>query len=211
MIEWTLEDVEVANKVNPNNFFIPSLNERKSQKKGDLVRLHFILVNPKDDEPRAERMWVEITETKLFSRKYVGVLTNQPAYIKTLNIGDTIEFEARHIAQTIIKKDDSHWIDSSEKMALVSKMCMESGNTIRFLYREKADREQDSGWRMFTGLESDEYNNDSSNIRIVNVGYLIEKDPTLLEPLKGGFGSVYERDKKNKPWRKVEDWNPPNE
>ncbi len=96
-------------------------------------------------------------------------------------------------------------------MALISKMCMENGNTIRFLYREKADREQDSGWRMFTGLESDEYNNDPSNIRIVNVGYLLDKDTTLLEPLQGGFGSVYERDEKNKPWRKVENWNPPEE
>ncbi len=44
---------------------------------------------------------------------------------------------------------------------------MESGNRIRFLYREKADRGQDSGWRMFIGLESDEYNNDLSNIELL--------------------------------------------
>lgn len=136
MIDWILEDVEVTNKMNPNSFFIPSLNERKSQKKGDLVRLHFMLNNPKEDEPRTERMWVKITETKLFGRKYVGVLTNQPAYIKALNVGDRIEFEVRHIAQTIIKNDDLRRIDSREKMALVSKMYMEGGNTIRFMYRE---------------------------------------------------------------------------
>lgn len=211
MADWTLEDVEVASKKNPSGFFIPLINERESQKKGDLVKLHFMLNNLKEDEPRAERMWVEITETKLSCGKYAGVLTNQPAYIKTINVGDRVEFEARHIAQTIIKKGDPRWIDSSEKMALVSKMCMENGNIIRFLYREKPDREQDSGWRMFTGLESEEYNNDSDNIRFVNVGYLIAKDPTLLHPLKGDLGSVYERDEKDKPWRKVEDWNPPDD
>lgn len=209
MADWSLEDVEAVNKKNPNDFFIPLSEERKSQKKGDLVRLHFLLNNPKEDEPRAERMWVEITEAKL--GKYAGVLTNQPACIKSINAGDKIEFEARHIAQTIIKKGDPRWIDSSEKMALVSKMCVEDGNIIRFLYREKPDREQDSGWRMFTGLESEEYNNAPGNIRLVKVGYLLDKDPTLLQPLKGGQGSVYEREEKDKPWQKVEDWSPPDE
>jgi hypothetical protein len=209
MTDWKLEDVEVANRVNPNGFFIPSLNERKSQKKGDMVRLHFMLSDPKEDEPRAERIWVEIIETKLFAKKYVGILTNKPAYIKSLSVGDRIEFEVRHIAQTIIKKNDPRWIDSGEKMALVSKMCMENGNIIRFLYREEPDNEQDSGWRMFTGLESDEYNSDSKNISLLNIYYLLDKDPTLLKPLKGDYGSAYERNEKDKPWRKVEDWSPP--
>ena len=54
------------------SFFIPSLNERQEQKKGDLVRLHFILNNPSESSPRAEKMWVEIAEKKLFSKKYIG-------------------------------------------------------------------------------------------------------------------------------------------
>ena len=43
MSGWKLEDVESVNKENPNTFFIPSLEERSSQKKGDLVRLHFLI------------------------------------------------------------------------------------------------------------------------------------------------------------------------
>lgn len=69
MSGWKLEDIESVNKENPNTFFIPSLKERSSQKKGDLVRIHFLLTNPKDGEPRAERMWVEISRKKMFGKK----------------------------------------------------------------------------------------------------------------------------------------------
>src|SRR5690242_11880901 len=132
-MEWMLEDVERANELSPNSFFIPSLKERKEQKKGDLVRLHFIIINPEEESPRAERMWVEITGKKLLSNKYVGILTNQPEYLKTLNAGNTIEFEARHIARTIIKKSNPFWLEIGEKMAVVSKKCLEEGNIIRWM------------------------------------------------------------------------------
>ncbi|WP_271814644.1 DUF2185 domain-containing protein [Clostridium beijerinckii] len=206
MSGWKLEDVESVNKENPNTFFISSLKERSSQKKGDLVRLHFLLTNPKDGEPRAERMWVEILRKKMFSKKYIGILTNIPVYIKDLNIGDEIEFEPKHIARTFIKKEDSRWLEIEEKKALVSKKCMEDNVTICWLYREKADKVEDSGWRMFSGDEDEEYTNNPDNIRVISVGYLLDKDPTLLEIVKSEIGSAYERENKDASWKKVEDW-----
>lgn len=211
MKTWELEDVEKTAKMNADTFFIPSLEERNNQRKGDMVRLHFVLKNPKDEEPRAERMWVEIINDKNLWGKYVGLLTNEPIFVKDLKIGDKIEFYSKHIAQTIIKKDDERWIDSAEQMALVSKKCLEKNGVIRFLYREKADREQDSGWRMFSGEENEEYSNDPQNIQIKKVGYLLDEDPTLLEPLKGSFGSAFERTDKGQQWKKVEDWEPAKE
>ncbi|RYY52099.1 MAG: DUF2185 domain-containing protein, partial [Chitinophagaceae bacterium] len=35
-----------------------------------------------------------------------------------------------------------------------------------FLYREKRAQPEDSGWRIFTGLESEEYNDNPDNIGI---------------------------------------------
>lgn len=206
MSEWKLEDVEIVNKEYPNSFFIPSFTERSTQKIGDLVRLHFLLNNPKGGEPRAERMWVEILDVKMSGEKYIGILTNMPVYIKDLNIGDEIEFEPKHIARTFIKKEDSSWLDIAEKKALVSKMCMEDNGIIRWLYREEADREEDSGWRMFSGEENEEYTDNPDNIRIVSVGYLLDKDPTLLEIIKDEISSAYERPNKETPWEKIEEW-----
>lgn len=204
MKEWKLEDVETTNREYPNSFFIPTLDERTSQKEGALVRLHFQLNNPQENEPRAERMWVEISETKMFGQRYKGILTNQPACIKGLNIGDEIEFEAKNIAQIYIRKEDPMWSDIGDKKALVSKMCMEDNAVICWIYREEADRDIDSGWRVFSGEESEEYIDNPNNIRLVNVSYLFDKDPTLREVMKGEVGSAYEREDKDKPWEKVE-------
>ncbi|MGV3504715.1 MAG: immunity protein Imm33 domain-containing protein [Adhaeribacter sp.] len=207
MKSWELENIEITAKENPETFFIPSKEERDRQKVGDEVRLHFIIKNQQEDEPQAERMWVCITRKKGLFSNYKGVLTNRPLYIKDLVEGDEIEFSSKHIAQTIIRKDSPYWIDSAEQSALVSNKCLEPGGVIRFLYREATDRKEDSGWRMFSGLEDDDYANNEENISIVNIGFLLDKDPMLLVPLKGEVGAVFEREDKDKPWQVVKDWN----
>jgi len=208
MKSWELENVVEASKKNQDSFFIPTKTRRENQKINSEVRLHFILNQPEKNEPRAERLWVKITKEKSFLSKYKGQLINSPLYIKELKIGDEIEFDSSNIAQIIMQKDDLEWIDSAEKMALVSKMCLDKEETNRFLYREKPDREEDSGWRLFTGHENDDYSNNPANIQIMNVGYLLNKDPSLLEPLKGECGSVFERVSIHSQRKKVTDWSP---
>jgi hypothetical protein len=201
----SLEDVERTAKQYPDTFFIPSEEERKSQKVGASVRLHFLLKNPSDDEPRAERMWVTVTQEQGFLRPYKGTLENVPAFIEDLKPGEEVTFRSCHIAQTLIKKGDPRWIDSANMKALVSALCLEKDEVVRFLYRHQADNDIDSGWRMFTGHETPEYTDDPKNIRIVEVGFMLDRDPSLLEPLKGGIGSVFERKDKDVPWHKVTD------
>jgi hypothetical protein len=75
--------------------------------------------------------------------------------------------------------------------------------------REKPDREEDSGWRLFSGQESDEETNDPANIRNCNVYWLSDWDPTLIGVFrKGKAGNAFERRKKEYPWQLVEDWEP---
>jgi uncharacterized protein YegJ (DUF2314 family) len=99
-----LEDVEKKARENPEKFFIPSGEERKSQRVGDSVRLHFRLKNPSADEPRAERMWVTITQEQGFLKPYKGLLESSPVCIEDLEQGAEVTFKPCHIAQTIIKK-----------------------------------------------------------------------------------------------------------
>lgn len=203
-----LQNVEEAAKQNKDSFFIPSVEDRFNQEPGDMVRLHFFVKDADINDPRAERMWVEVTERTSNPIKYRGFLTNQPFCIEDLNPGDEIEFEPKHIARIIIKKSDPRWIGINEDMAFVSAMCFESGEYVRFLYREKVDREGDSGWRMFTGHETQEYTDDPQNTRLIEVGWMLDRDSSLLEVLKGDFGSVFERQTLNSNWVKVTDWSP---
>ncbi len=203
-----LENVEKEAAKRPDIFFIPSDKERKNMKVGDPVRLHFILDNPAEDEPRAERMWVTVTRERGVFTPYKGILESSPTSIDDLKSGDEITFNACHIAQTIIKVDSPEWIDSGEFKAIVSKMCFEKGECVRFLYREQPDNDEDSGWRVFTGTETDDYVDDPDNFLFMNVGYLLNKDPSLLEPLKEDIGAVFERQEKDEPWERVTDWEP---
>jgi hypothetical protein len=87
-------------------------------------------------------------------------------------------------------------------------MCFASGECVRFIYREVADETEDSGWRMFTGHETEEYNADPKNIRLVEVGYMLARDPSLSQLLKEDVGAAFERTTKDEPWKKVTDWTP---
>ena len=203
-----LENVEETARANPDTFLIPPLSERRNRRVGDSVRLHVLLDDPAEGEPRAERMWVTFTQRRNLFRPYRGTLENRPAYIGALSVGDEVVFKPCHIARTIIKKGDPRSIDSAEQKALVSGICFDEGECVRFLYREEADRGEDSGWRMFTGHESEDYSNDAKNVRIVDVGWMLDKDPSLLEPLKHGVGVAFERSDSGSRWQLLDDWKP---
>ena len=203
-----LENVEEIARQHPETFFLPAGEERNSQKVGASVRLHFLLENPSEGEPEAERMWVTVTQEQGFLRPYKGTLENAPVFIEDLQPGAEVTFKPCHIAQTIIKKGDPRWIDSANLKALVSEMCFEQGEVVRFLYREKPDNKEDSGWRMFTGHEPPDYLDDPKNTRVPAVGFMLDRDPSLLEPLKEGIGAVFEREDKAAPWHRVTDWSP---
>ena len=206
--DWELEDVEPCAQAHADTFFLPALTERTTQRVGDLVRLHFILRTPASDAPRAERMWVEITHALADDGRYRGVLTNVPGFIKDIRQGDELAFEPRHIARIMIKKDDPRWVECAEQKAMVSAMAFAAGELVRFAYREKPDRLDDSGWRMFTGHEGEGYVDDQGNIRLCVVGWLLDKDPSLDFFIREPVGAVFERRADHEPWARVTDWNP---
>ena len=208
MSSWELENVEQAAAANPDSFFIPSAAERRAQQVGDVVRLHFVLLQEGPDLPRAERMWVEIAERSGDPPRYIGVLTNQPRSIHSLAPGDRIPFGPEHIARTIIKPTDPRWFEAAEKSAIVSRMVFEDGESVLWMYREPADREDDSGWRLFTGRETPEDLDDAANGRICNVAWLVDRDPSLDPPIRAAVGTAFERTSREAPWREILDWNP---
>ncbi|PBI87448.1 hypothetical protein BSF41_28850 [Flavobacterium sp. ACN2] len=89
---------------------------------------------------------------------------------------------------------------------MVSKMIVDQNIKPRFLYREKRARSEDSGWRIFTGFESEEYTDDPNNIGIYSASTILKIDPSLENILLKGIGSVYERADDNSDWYKVTDF-----
>lgn len=58
-----------------------------------------------DDETRAEYLWVEVTEVS--GPDYCGLLDNQPHYIRGLDHGAAVRFDARHIAGVLYRDKKS--------------------------------------------------------------------------------------------------------
>jgi len=70
---------------------------------------------------------------------------------------------------------------------MVSKMITEGHKKPMFMYRDKRSRPEDSGWRIFSGYESDEYTNDPKNVGIYNPSTILAIDSSIAELLlKGG-------------------------
>lgn len=203
---WSLENVETRAQKYGESFFIPSRAERSGQEPGRRVRLHFLLAAPELGEPRVERLWVEIVNTKDAGSRYEGSLVVQPAYIKNLNCGDQIEFGAEHIAQTIMIHNDRQGLQYADQLALVSALCLEPGESFCCICRENPECDEDSGWRIFTGREPSGYAEECSNIRLIEIGCLLAKDASLFEVFRvGGIGSAFKRSRPGQSWQKVKD------
>lgn len=89
---------------------------------------------------------------------------------------------------------------------MVSKMVVEENMKPRFLYREKRSSAQDSGWRIFTGFESEEYTDNPDNTGIYDASIILKIDPSLENILLKGIGSVYEREEDDSDWYRVTDF-----
>jgi hypothetical protein len=89
---------------------------------------------------------------------------------------------------------------------MVSKMVVDENIKPRFMYREKRTRPEDSGWRIFTGLETEEYNENPDNIGIYNPSTILKIDSSIENILLKGIGSVYERAGDDSEWYKVTDF-----
>jgi len=89
---------------------------------------------------------------------------------------------------------------------MVSKMVVDENIKPRFMYREKRTQPEDSGWRIFTGFESEEYTDDPDNVGIYNPSTILRIDPSIQEILLKGVGSVYEKSEDDLEWLSVHDF-----
>ena len=185
-IGYSLEDVQAKHQKNPRHFLIPSQEEINQLKMGDQVRLIFVLDTVLENGCRAERMWVELTEIR--DGKFKGRLTNQPAYITSIQLGDELDFAREHIASLMLPQLNL----DTQKGAMITKDCF-LRREINWAIHDEPHHPQDSGWQFFTGYESQEDLDDPSKITIISLEDALEMEPLLETVLdKNGEAYVYQ-------------------
>lgn len=78
------------NKLHPDTFEIPSLEDKELIEPGDFAKLIF-----DGGDFGTERMWVQVTAN--YGMTLTGTLANEPFMIPGLIHGDQIEFKPKHI------------------------------------------------------------------------------------------------------------------
>ncbi|MGO4293563.1 immunity protein Imm33 domain-containing protein [Chitinophaga sp. RAB17] len=195
---YYIQDVTIDAAKNPRHFTIPTENELANLKVGEKVRLFFVFNFPTDDGCRAERMWVELSETN--GDKLKGYLTNQPHYIKDLSIGEVIEFEKKHIATTIIKRN----FDEKKKAIITRKALTEK--EVNWLMLGEPNNPEDSGWQLFYGDEDESYLNDYKNAAIITLEEVLSFEPRLEKAFMSNH-RAFEWDADENDFTEVHDFN----
>ena len=68
------------------------------------------------------------------------------------------------------------------------------GKKVGYCYREKPDGQYpDSGWRFFSGEESDAYANDVEHVGVYTLNTICNYDPDIIPLLTAPFGTAYAR------------------
>ncbi|UUO07802.1 DUF2185 domain-containing protein [Blastopirellula sp. J2-11] len=68
------------------------------------------------------------------------------------------------------------------------------GMPVGYMYREPPDNEGDSGWRFFSGDETDEYVDQASNLEVYDVNTIANYDRDVMPFLSSPIGSAYARE-----------------
>ncbi|WP_281991673.1 immunity protein Imm33 domain-containing protein [Aquimarina aggregata] len=194
---WRLTDSEELALENKYTFYKPSREITKNLKVGNIVKLTFEFDSSNSEHPSAERMWVQITEIN--EEKFKGILDNHPFYLHELYAGDEINFEHRHIIAHDLELSEPNLVDKYYDRCFVTNKVLYDNAPINYIYREepmKKDPERDyvdTGWRILSGDEPDEYMNNSENLSLVSLGAVLSKDDSFIELLESEIGTSFER------------------
>lgn len=192
MPSWSLKDADAIADANKYTFYKPRRELIAKVKPGEVVKLMFGFESDRPDTPEAERMWVLVDRVYADGR-FEGRLNNEPEWITDLEIEDRVDFNAAHIIDT--EHDDTdNLVRRYQDRCLVTKRILEDGCKVGYLYREAAEAEQDSGWRITANDESAEYMSEADNCRLVSVGAVLALDDTIIHLLDAPPGSAFERD-----------------
>jgi len=189
MPSWSLDDADPIAADNPYTFYKPSREVIARVRPGDVVKLIFRFESDDPEAPAAERMWVMVDEC-LADGGFRGRLDNEPRHIKDLKFDDPVVFAPCHVINTQLH-DDNNLVERYIQRCFVTARVLDDGEKVGYLYREAPDNEQDSGWRITSGHESDEYMDDPQNISFVSLGAVLGHDDAFRDLLDSPIGSAF--------------------
>ncbi|HUH50783.1 MAG TPA: DUF2185 domain-containing protein [Flavobacterium sp.] len=92
-----------------------------------------------------------------------------------------------------LTEDDIKELIPPMGFGFVSDKITVEGMKVGFMYREKPEQKNDSGWRFFSGTEDIAYSDDHNNIEAFDVNVIANFDPAIIPYLKTAHPNDLER------------------
>ena len=90
-------------------------------------------------------------------------------------------------------------------LCVATKEISVSGRPVGFMYRDEPVFDNDSGWRFFSGDESDDYTDNPDNFTVCGIGEITASNPDIL-PLLQEKAGAWEWTEEG--FQAVSDWQP---
>ena len=88
------------------------------------------------------------------------------------------------------------------KKCFITKDILINKKKIKFMYHEQPDNESDSGWRFFSGDETQEYVDDSNNLIFISLLEVIQNvDSSIEKYLNYEKNIAFERNNENEEFK----------
>lgn len=92
-----------------------------------------------------------------------------------------------------LKPEDIKELVPNKGYCYASDMITVDGHQVGFMHREAREDEDDSGWRFYSGLETDEYVENEYYFGMFDLNYIANLDPSIIPYLKSRTGTELER------------------
>ncbi len=86
-----------------------------------------------------------------------------------------------------------------------SDMVTVDGLPVGYMHKERPEDEDDSGWRFYSGTETEEYVDNEYHFMMFDLNYIANCDPAIIPYLKQKIGTELERIDGTDKFRPIED------
>jgi hypothetical protein len=104
----------------------------------------------------------------------------------------------------ILKPNEIKEVIQQKGYCYASDMITVDGHKVGFMHREAREDEDDSGWRFYSGSETEEYVEDEHHFMMFDLNYIANIDPAIIPYLKMRTGAELERIEGTDEFEKVE-------
>ena len=93
----------------------------------------------------------------------------------------------------LLKVEDIKTLIKGQGACLCTSMITVDGLPVGYMYRDEPEFEEDSGWRILAGTETDAYMEDPKNGKIYDLNTIANYDSSIIPHLHKPIGTTLER------------------